>query len=285
MDVRVDRLRDFAVPEVGVPLAIGVNVSEKNEAQPHAQEEEKHVRDDALSRAVRVHDFGEEASKRDKEKGRRGRCEHVRQIGRVRQEETARRSARERRRHREKKDRDRAAAGPSERLDERHGTGLLRNFMQKHRRGGEPPERAAHLESPRHDDPVDEAVERTAKDEREGFDASIACVMSLVVVRTAPVGSVTAPGMKQSFKENKKDNDRQSALPHPLRICTRREGFGEEMPERNAQQQPAGKRHKGVAETPAPATLRRRAREGASGSWPKEFQAWSVVGENPGALT
>lgn len=139
MDVFVDRLRNFGVPEVGVSLTLGMDVSEKNETQAHAQKEEQNVRNDALSRAVRVHDFGEEASKRDEEKGRGRSGEHVRQVGRVRQKEAARGPARKRRRHREEKDRDRAAPGPAKRPNERHGARLLRNFMQKHRRCGEPP--------------------------------------------------------------------------------------------------------------------------------------------------
>ena len=252
MDVFVDRLRNFGVPEVGVSLTLGMDVSKKNETQSHAQKEEQNVRDDALSRAVGVHYFGEKTSKRDEKKRRGGSRKNVRKVRRVRQKEAARRSARKRRRHGKKKNRDRAAPGPAKRANERHGARLLRNFVQKHRRRGEPPERAAHLKSPRHDDPVDETMKRTAKEQCEGFDASFVMVVILVGVGAASVGGVAAPGVKQAFKQDEKDDDRQSALPHLLRIRSRREGFRQQVPKRHAQEQSAGKRHEGVAETTAP---------------------------------
>ena len=76
--------------------------------------------------------------------------------------------------------------------------------------------------------------------------------MVLVGVRAVTVGGMAAPSVKKSFKEHEKDDDRQGALPHPLRVSTRREGFRQQMPERDAQQQPAGKRHEGVTEAAAP---------------------------------
>ena len=158
MNVEVDGLGGFRVLEMRVPFSFGMNVTEEHEAQAHAQKEEQNVRNDALSRALRAHHFGEETAKRDEEKGRGRSGEHVRQVGRVRQKEAARGPARKRRRHREEKDRDRAAPGPAKRPNERHGARLLRNFVEQHRRRGEPSERTAHLESPRHDNPVDEAV-------------------------------------------------------------------------------------------------------------------------------
>ena len=119
--------------------------------------------------------------------------------------------------------------------------------MKEHRSCGKPPERAAHLEGPRHDDPVDKAVKRTAEKKREGFHPAVVSMGAMSAVR-----GMTAPGVKKPFKENEKDNDRQGALPHPFGISPRREGFGEKMPERNAQQQPAGERHEGVPEAAAP---------------------------------
>lgn len=159
MNVEVDGLGGFRVLEMRVPFSFGMDVSEKHKAQSHAQKEEQHVRDNALSRALRAHYFGKETAKRDEEKGRGRSGEDVRKVRRVREKEAARRAARKGRRRGNEKDRDRAAPGPAERLDERHRARLLRNFMQKHRRRGEPAERTAHLKSPRHDDPVDKAVE------------------------------------------------------------------------------------------------------------------------------
>ena len=252
MDVFVDRLRNFGVPEVGVSLTLGMDVSEKNETQSHAQKEEQNVRDDALSRAVGVHYFGEKTSKRNEKKRRGGSRKNVREVRRVRQKEAARRSARKRRRHGKKKTLARAAPWPAKRANDRHGARLLRYFVQKNRRRGEPPERAAHLKSPRHDDAVDKAVKRTAEKQREGFDAAVVFVVILVGVLATSVGGVAAPGVKETFKEHEKDDDRQGALPHPFRIRSRREGFRQQMSKRHAQEQPAGKRHEGVAETSAP---------------------------------
>lgn len=158
MNVEVDGLGGFRVLEMGVPLALGMDVSEKNEAQAHAEEEKQNVRDDALSRAVGVHYFGEKTSKRDEKKRRGGSRKNVREIRRVREKEAARRTACKGRRRGNEKDRNRAAPGPAQRPNERHGARLLRNFVEQHRRRGEPSERTAHLESPRHDNPVDEAV-------------------------------------------------------------------------------------------------------------------------------
>lgn len=158
MHVRVDRLGGFGVFEMRVPLPFGMNVAEKHKAQTHAREEQQNVRNDALSRALRAHHFGEETAKRDEEKGRGRGGEDVREIRRVREKEAARRTACKGRRRGNEKDRDRAAPGPAQRPNERHGARLLGNFVEQHRRRGEPSERTAHLESPRHDNPVDEAV-------------------------------------------------------------------------------------------------------------------------------
>lgn len=247
MHVRVDRLGGFGVFEMRVPLSFGMNVSEKHEAQAHAREKEQNVRDDAPSRALRAHYFRKETAKRDKEEGRGRGGEDVGKVGRVRKKKAASRTARKGRRRGNEKDRDRAAARPPERLDECHGPRLLRNFMKEHRSCGKPPERAAHLEGPRHDDPVDKAVKRTAEKKREGFHPAVVSMGAMSAVR-----GMTAPGVKKPFKENEKDNDRQGTLPHPFGISPRREGFGEKMPERNAQQQPAGERHEGVPEAAAP---------------------------------
>ena len=93
MHVRVDRLGGFGVFEMRVPLPFGMNVAEKHKAQTHAREEQQNVRNDALSRALRAHHFGEETAKRDEEKGRGRGGEDVREIRRVREKEAARRTA------------------------------------------------------------------------------------------------------------------------------------------------------------------------------------------------